>query len=925
MQAGNASPSGRRILLLALALALPRLVACAPAGEWREVLREDFDAGRLDPERWELIPDVSAAPSFDAHGGGKAVHIRRDAGNAGIATRLKVAPPYRLSFEFMQPAAEAGGYRLVVAQPRPEGNAWWFEFDRTGFAVWTTSDGGWAPRWQADGMRPDTWYRVDVEDQAERVRFRVMDADGKQIAGSDWLPHDMGTSASIAFRADSGGGLRGVLFDNISLSLPAGAPIGRVATSVDRALHEAMGVVAPGPHIATVSTRDGLAMTLDGSGSATHVRLGGRDVAPKAGGYGGFYAWDITQAPQYHRFTEAAPPSSDGTLNLRCESLGLSLSASFRASDDHIDLTGDLADLTGKDRAIILVFALPVDASGWTWGDDLNHSRHIEETGRYQNVFAYGVAGKRGTHLVSPYPWASVTSADRGLLIGRPMDWPRLNALWYDFTPERRFLGARVELGLSALTRKFPSHASFRFTLASVPQPRWGFRAATQRYYDLFPSLFTKRVQHEGIWHLWMTTKAPNPEDFGMVFHEQEPFSEDRVQFDNAHGGYSFTYSEPSTLWQRTSAYGADGHLQCKAFLAECLKRAADMGALTDYPFVQPKRLPDAELAKAALNSYVGREGEPTSFYNSPPDRVGLNCCSDPELPKPSRASLWFDYEGIPALTDRRVGGAYIDSVGWSSFDAAEDFRAQHWATAGLPLIPSFQTEAPAELAGFSHYELYAAIGDAMHSRGKLTLANTFPYCHGFYAHLFDVLGAGEAGDLQSFHDPDHLSFCRALSYHKPVSHMNYAYTKLSIPLADKERAIQRNLIYAVWPGTGNGGDVAQLEAIRPLYSKYVPILRALTQAGWEPITCAHVRPETVLVERYGKPGSDAVYLAVHNPGAEAVDARVTIEDGLPVAAGARDVVDIVTKERYRLQGRTVSVRLQAFQTMALAIPQPGH
>jgi hypothetical protein len=154
---------------------------------------------------------------------------------------------------------------------------------------------------------------------------------------------------------------------------------------------------------------------------------------------------------------------------------------------------------------------------------------------------------------------------------------------------------------------------------------------------------------------------------------------------------------------------------------------------------------------------------------------------------------------------------------------------------------------------------------------------------------------------------------------------MNYAYTKLSIPLADKERAIQRNLIYAVWPGTGNGGDVAQLEAIRPLYSKYVPILRALTQAGWEPITCAHVRPETVLVERYGKPGSDAVYLAVHNPGAEAVDARVTIEDGLPVAAGARDVVDIVTKERYRLQGRTVSVRLQAFQTMALAIPQPGH
>ncbi|MCX7598421.1 MAG: hypothetical protein N2512_06080, partial [Armatimonadetes bacterium] len=233
---------------------------------------------------------------------------------------------------------------------------------------------------------------------------------------------------------------------------------------------------------------------------------------------------------------------------------------------------------------------------------------------------------------------------------------------------------------------------------------------------------------------------------------------------------------------------------------------------------------------------------------------------------------------------------------------------------------PSFQAEAPCQLAGFAHYELYKAICDAMHSRAKTTLANTFPYAHAFVAHLIDVLGVGEGGDLEIFHGAEKLSFCRALAYRKPLSHMNYAYLKNDFSLEEKERGIHRNLIYCVWPGTGNGGDPACFESIRPLLRKYVPIFRALAQAGWEPIPEARVEPSHVIVERYGSPARGNTYLAVHNPSYVPATAMVTLTGELARALPpGRVVKDIVSCEDFRLDtSRRLRVALRPWQTAVL-------
>jgi hypothetical protein len=506
-------------------------------------------------------------------------------------------------------------------------------------------------------------------------------------------------------------------------------------------------------------------------------------------------------------------------------------------------------------------------------------------------------------------------------MVARPLAWPRMATTYFDLTERRQFVGMRAELGLSPLTTKFPSQASFRWVLARVPQAQWGFRSAARKYYELYPESFVKRVEREGVWHLWVTPEVTDPESFALVFDEQEPYLWDRVAFDDKYDGYSFTYSEPNTLWQHTSAFDAESHLQSAKFLEELKARAAQPAEVTTtYPLsTQPVPLSDALLAQVALNSYLGNEGEP-SGYPLPSGGITVNCNGDPELPKPSRWSLWHDYEGQPALNDPRVDGAYIDSIGWSNFDAAENMRREQWATADIPLGVSFRSGGPTQMGAFTSYELYEAISEAMHERGKLVLANSFPYSHVFVAHLLDVLGAGEGGTLDAFHDAQRLGFCRALSYHKPLSHMNYAYFNPDVPLAEKERAMQRNLIYGVWPGSGNVNAPAQLDSVRPLYRKYMPIFARLAKAGWEPVTLAEISPEELLVERYGEAGSEGMVLVVHNPTAAAVEGTLTLDEGLTEGRSEGTARDLVGGERVLVRGGKAEVRLEAWQTMVLGL-----
>lgn len=102
-------------------------------------------------------------------------------------------------------------------------------------------------------------------------------------------------------------------------------------------------------------------------------------------------------------------------------------------------------------------------------------SRRIQSGEKYSNLVNIG-AGANG--MASRYPFACISGDTEALVLGAPLDVPRLCRFGYD--ADSRELYAAVDLGLSPDTAKFPSEASFSLVLYRC-DPEWGFRSPLER------------------------------------------------------------------------------------------------------------------------------------------------------------------------------------------------------------------------------------------------------------------------------------------------------------------------------------------------------------------------------------------------------------------------------------------------------------
>lgn len=279
---------------------------------------------------------------------------------------------------------------------------------------------------------------------------------------------------------------------------------------------------------------EGLTLRLDAATGA----LVGDD-----GGVGGIFWRDVQANSDFRQ--PRAPVTRDGdavALRARDEELGLELDARFSPRPGCIDVTGQVRDLTGRDRAISVYLALPWDATGGLWYDDQRRSQEISGDITWENAVRVGV-GPRG--VASRYPLACVTTDAAGAAIAVPLDRPRIAELAYDGAT--RELYAALHLGLSAETRRFPSSAEFALTIFPV-DPAWGFRDALARYYALNPECFVKRTRREGIWMPFTDVSTVEGwEDFGFAFHE----GNNNVPFDDEADIASYVYCEPTGYWLR--------------------------------------------------------------------------------------------------------------------------------------------------------------------------------------------------------------------------------------------------------------------------------------------------------------------------------------------------------------------------------------
>ena len=595
-----------------------------------------------------------------------------------------------------------------------------------------------------------------------------------------------------------------------------------------------------------------------------------------------------------------AQGGSDCRREFTSEQLGLALSTLFKYDGEDIAVRGRVTDTTGTDRAVSLFFAVPVDGTDLVWHDDIRRSRRV----RGDKLFERTAPATCGSGAMSIYPVGTVSGTDSDgapfcLSIALDPTLPGQFRIGYDAS--RRELAIRYDFALVSDTEAFPAAADFSFRVYRS-NPAWGFRGAWAKYMTLFPAQFAVRARKQGLWMPFTAVeKVQGWEDFGFRFHEMHGTGSD---FDSQSGIDAYNYTEPFTWWmnmpkgmERTyenavammEKYAADDKAGVHQHSHALALKASGMKTADGKYFVQFFNLPWCDGACWILNPNPNQPGE----FNGATVNWNASCLEK--------------RHGFGS----QLAGEYIDSVeGYTTPELNFDRNAFKYET--LPLTFDAKTKRPGIFKGVSVFEFTRKVAADMHTLNKSLFGNGVPYRFSWLLANFDIMGTetvwlGEDGTYAPEKD-EQMAVWRTLSGQKPYLLLqNTDFNKFDHSMV--ERYMQRVLFYGLQPSMFSVDaasnpyweNPALYNRDRDLFKKYVPLVREVAEAGWEPVTLARTSNRNVFVERFGHR-----YLTLCNDTAKSQKTRVTVD--YPVR---RQAVE-------RISGATLAVSPKGLFTIEL-------
>jgi hypothetical protein len=667
-----------------------------------------------------------------------------------------------------------------------------------------------------------------------------------------------------------------------------------------------------------VTSGDGLSLVF-GDAAVAGLTVDGKPVTGfSASGASGFLLEDVGRTNAERAAAGAWRPSREGAVfEGGLADAGLSLTATARALPTHIEIGGELRDDSGGDRAIVLTFALPLEPAGWTWDDDIRSSRSAGPALFLANTLSHGGGG--GGDLHSIYPFSCLRAPNAALCWGIPLDRPIVCRMAYNGARKRYEIA--FDLGLSRATAKFPGRAAFSFILYRS-DPAWGFRAATRRFYDIYPASFTCRPEKQGIWMPFARIGGiEDPEDFGFMFQEGAP----EVAFDDKIGVYDFVYVEPWSI---------------RLYLPPTTREIPTPRAVLTDPAVGARPTSEVAIARSCAVTDKTGEFQTRSYLTSwaADSRVyDFMAIPDPEIPGETKAAV-MDRLIASRFEEEEKKGAVLDGVYFDAFGewtGQANYRKELWATADFPLGISRATRRPVQIYAFGVYEYVAHVSRMLHPKGKMLMANGYIYGgYPFTAHWLDV-GGNEIHWERQGTDPSFFDYRRTLAYRRPCLLLNNE--NFDVFKCDRvEEYFRKSLLWGFFPsmfspGASSFGNFWQTPDYhnreRALFRTYIPLIRRVAEAGWEPVTRARATAADVMVERFGS--GETLHLTCHNPGRDPRVFDLALEIGTlaipPAASLAADLVSGRTAPLAREGGAVrVAWTLDAGATAALWIATPA-
>jgi len=598
------------------------------------------------------------------------------------------------------------------------------------------------------------------------------------------------------------------------------------------------------------------------------------------------------------------------------------------------EINGQLENLENGNSALTLRISFPESGKVWKWYRGLEKSEVMKaglsyfDTVSVSTVFppdgAFngktlkdgGYGDPVGQGSMSFYPLSAVGIDNKGESVGIDLSIPIVYRLGASLN---NGLFAEFDIATSPLTDKFPNRAFFkmcRFTF----NDSWGMRAALKQFYSIYPEAFKKRVINEGIWLPFTPLRSiPDWEDFGFAFHETSWTNNDvkegkklpNILSDKGTGVLSFQYTEP---W--------DIQLPIE-------KKDISYDSIVSGNMLPPQQ--KEYIQNSATEDKNGhwqiRRLETPWFKSGWAMSITTNC--DPEIDGFNRYKYVLKDEINPAI-QLNVDGIYFDSMEWN-WHHDLNYRSEHFKYTNSPLTFSKDVGRPAIWNFTSEFEFMKKIADEMHSQGKLVMGNGHGW-NPFAAANLDLFGAELSWYSSGDHNAEALDFKRAISFQKPIVFLlneglnDTAFTKY--PYTGYQVYFEKLMAYGFFPSffSVNASsdpywkDLKKIENGRPYFKKYIPIIKKIAAAGWEPVTRASSNSQYIRIERFGY--EKTLFFTIHNNGKQDINTIVTLEPNEIGIPGKFSAVERVSNKAVKTSGKKLYVNIAAGRTQVIQILQ---
>jgi uncharacterized repeat protein (TIGR01451 family) len=252
----------------------------------------------------------------------------------------------------------------------------------------------------------------------------------------------------------------------------------------------------------------------------------------------------------------------------------------------------------------------------------------------------------------------------------------------------------------------------------------------------------------------------------------------------------------------------------------------------------------------------------------------------DPDISVPpyriNKAHLeWNQAKKDAYTTTPGLDGEYIDS--FLSHATVMDYRTAHFAAADIPLTYGTSDRRVGVPEVFATVEFARWVAQDVHEDlGKWMMANWILRDLPWGADLFDVMGTETNWLIHDGTEPEDgfvperdatLSYRRTLAYQRPyglLMNTNFITPTDDLPYTLThelvERYFQVALFYGFYPSMFSHNaaedpywtDPALYNRDRDLFKRYIPLIRRLNCAGWQPVTYAATDSDSVYIERFG-------------------------------------------------------------------------